>query len=82
MQQPDKRSTRTVRSEGEFVDAIADAIADAAMRLPPNVQSRLLAFIHLMEEPETTNAELEVAPSGVMRLTLTHTGVRTGARSN
>ena len=82
MQQPDKRSAEIVRNECELAEAITDAIADAVMRLPPLVQSRLLAFIHLMEEPGTTLAELEVAPSGVMRLALTHTGIRTGARSN
>jgi hypothetical protein len=82
MQQPDRRSARPIRKEIDLADAVADAIADAAARLPPAAQSRLLAFLHLMEEPETTIAELEVAPSGVMRLALTHTGVRTGARSN
>ena len=82
MQQPDKRSARTVRNEGELADAVGDAIADAARRLPPAAQSRLLAFMHLMDVPETTVAELEVTSSGVMRLALTHTGIRTGARSN
>jgi hypothetical protein len=82
MQQPDKRSAQLFRSEADLADAVADAIAEAAGRLPPAAQSRLLAFLHLMEEPETTIAELEVAPTGVMRLVLTHTGIRSGARSN
>jgi hypothetical protein len=82
MQQPDKRPARTIRNDDELAEEIADAIADAVMRLPAAAQSRILAFLHLMEEPETTIAELEVAPSGVMRLALTHTGIRSGALSN
>jgi hypothetical protein len=82
MQQPDNRSARTLPDDGELAEAISDAIADAVMRLPTATRSRILAFLHLMEEPGTTLAELEASRSGVMRLVLTHTGIPAGTRSN
>jgi len=39
-------------------------------QFPPIVRLRLLAFMHLVEYPDTMRASLEVTPSGSMRLTL------------
>ena len=82
MQQPDKHPTRSSPDEDELAEAVADAIAGAVMRLPPETRLRLIAFLHLMEEPGTTRAELDTAPPGFMRLVLTHTGLAPGTRSN
>lgn len=82
MQRPDNRSAHPRIDESELAEAISDEIADAVMRLPPTTRSRILAFLHLMEEPGTTLAEIEASRSGVMRLVLTHTGIPPGARSN
>lgn len=80
--QPENGSPEPFRHDGELAAAITGVIADMIMRLSPAAQSRLFAFMHLLEEPETTIAELDVEPTGVMRLALTHTGARPGARSN
>jgi hypothetical protein len=80
--QPENGSPEPFRHDGELAAAIKDVIGEMMMRLSPAAQARLLAFMHLLEEPETTIAELDVEPTGVMRLALTHTGARPGARSN
>jgi hypothetical protein len=45
-------------------------IADTLGRLPPMVQLRLLAFLHLVDSPDALKAALDVQPSCSVRLTL------------
>ena len=53
-----------------MTDAASQSLAQSVAQLPPIVRLRLLAFMHLVECPDTMRASLEITPSGSMRLTL------------
>ncbi|MEE1655705.1 hypothetical protein VB618_05815 [Microvirga sp. CF3062] len=53
-----------------MIDAAPQTLADCLSHLPPVVRLRLLAFMHLVEDPAAMKAALEITPSGSMRLTL------------
>ena len=54
----------------EITDGATRTLAAFLSHLPPIVRLRLLAFMHLVEDPATLKAALEITPSGSMRLTL------------
>jgi hypothetical protein len=58
-----------------MTDALARMVAHVIPQLPPVTRLRLLAFIHLLENPETVKADLHIEPSGYLRLTLAANGI-------
>jgi hypothetical protein len=54
----------------EMADGATRTLAVCISQLPPSVRLRLLAFLHLVEDPAGMKAVLEITPSGSMRLTL------------
>jgi hypothetical protein len=70
MSLPDEIPPVTSLVQEEMTDAVARTLAACLSRLPPVVRLRLLAFVHLVEDPATLKAALEITPSGSMRLTL------------
>ncbi len=70
MQRRNGGSRRAFPLDGEEAEAVGDAIADMVARLPPKTRLRLVAFLHLLERPETASATFEVSEAGLMRLTL------------
>jgi hypothetical protein len=54
----------------EMMDRASQNLAHCLAQFPPIARLRLLAFMHLVEYPDTLRASLEVMPSGSMRLTL------------
>jgi hypothetical protein len=69
---PEEPSSLALTMREELVDALTDTVTDVIARLSPVARLRLLAFMHLIDQPETVQAELEVEPSGLMRLRLVH----------
>jgi hypothetical protein len=70
MSRPDRLSQIALDLREEIVDALADTVTDVIGRLSPDARLRLIAFLHLIEHPETVLADLEVDVSGLLRLTL------------
>ena len=70
MSLPDDSTPLVSFVEEEMVDCISENLAQLLDLLAPLTRLRLLAFLHLVEQPDTMKATLEVQPSGVMRLTL------------
>ncbi len=70
MSRPDLLSQIALDLREEIVDALADTVTDVIGRLSPDARLRLIAFLHLIEHPETVLADLEVDVSGLLRLTL------------
>ncbi len=54
----------------EMIDGATQTLAVCLSHLPPIVRLRLVAFMHLVEDPTALKAALEITPSGSMRLTL------------
>ncbi|WP_404286432.1 hypothetical protein ACD578_15800 [Microvirga sp. RSM25] len=54
----------------EMMNRASQNLVHCLAQFPPIVRLRLLAFMHLVEYPDTMRASLEVTPSGSMRLTL------------
>jgi hypothetical protein len=70
MSLPDEISPVSSFVQEEMSDGATQALAACLAQLPPIVRLRLLAFMHLVEDPTTLKAALEITPSGSMRLTL------------
>jgi hypothetical protein len=70
MSRPDRSSEIALCLKEEVIEAMNDTVADVVARLSPVARLRLLAFLHLLEHPEAVVAQLEVGPSGLLRLTL------------
>jgi hypothetical protein len=45
-------------------------VTEVLAKFSPSTRLRLVAFLHLIEHPESVLADLEVDPSGLLRLTL------------
>lgn len=54
----------------EMIENLSDSLAQLLGTLPSVARLRLLAFMHLVENPDTMKATLEIDPSGALRLTL------------
>ncbi|KFG67467.1 hypothetical protein [Microvirga sp. BSC39] len=70
MSLPDEIPPVTSFVQEEMVDGATQTLAARLSRLPPIVLLRLLAFMHLVEDPAAMKAALDITPSGSMRLTL------------
>lgn len=56
----------------EAVDALTQTILDVVARLSPTTRLRLLAFMHLIDQPDAILADLNVDRDGYLSLTLSH----------
>lgn len=54
----------------ETIDRASQNLVHCLAQFPPIARLRILAFMHLVEYPDTLRASLEITPSGSMRLTL------------
>ncbi len=54
----------------EMVESLSKTLTGLIDRLPPVTRLRLLAFMHLIDDPGALKASLELKPSGYLRLTL------------
>lgn len=70
MSLPDEEFPLAAFVQEEMVEGISQSMSQLLDVAPPIVRLRLLAFMHLIEHPETMKATLVVQPSGLMRLTL------------
>jgi hypothetical protein len=70
MSLPDETRSLASLVQEEMIGNTSKSLAQILTQLPPVVRLRLLAFMHLLESPETMKASLEVDPSGCLRLTL------------
>lgn len=70
MKPPEQMDNVSTDNHDELLDALTATVTDVITRLAPLTRLRLLAFMHMMEHPEATTAELEFLPSGMMRLTI------------
>jgi hypothetical protein len=70
MSLPDENLPSASFTQEEMIDSVSESLAQRLAQLPPVVRLRLLAFMHLVEYPDTMRACLEITPSGSMRLTL------------
>ena len=76
MSLPDELPPLTSIVQQEMADGATKTLAACLSQLPPIVRLRLLAllrllaFMHLVEDPAAMKAALEITPSGSMRLIL------------
>lgn len=70
MSRPDEEVPLASFVQEEMAEGLSENLSQLLELLPPIVRLRLLAFMHLVEQPDTTKAALEVQPSGSLRLTL------------
>jgi hypothetical protein len=70
MSLPDESPPVASFVQEEMIDGMTKTLAACLSHLPPIVRLRLLAFMHLVEEPADMKAALEISPSGTMRLIL------------
>ena len=70
MSLPDENLPLASFVQEEMIDRASQSLAQCLAQLPPIVRLRLLAFMHLVEFPDTMKAALEITPSGSMRLIL------------
>lgn len=70
MSLPDEEFPLASFLEEEMVDGLSETLGHLVALAHPVVRLRLLAFMHLVEQPENMQATLEVLPSGLLRLTL------------
>jgi hypothetical protein len=54
----------------EMIENLSESLSQLLGTLPSLARLRLLAFMHLVENPDTMKATLEIEPSGALRLTL------------
>jgi hypothetical protein len=67
---PDEKPPLASFVQEEMIDGASRNLGQLLDLLPAVARLRLLAFFHLVEEPDTMKATLEVQPSGQLRLTL------------
>jgi len=67
---PDETPPLASFVQEEMIEGIGTNLGQLLHLLPSVTRLRLLAFLHLVEQPDTMRATLEVQPSGVLRLTL------------
>ncbi len=70
MSLPDESHPVASFVQEEMIENLTQAMAQFLAQWPPVTRLRLLAFMHLVEQPETMKALLEITPSGSLRLTL------------
>jgi hypothetical protein len=70
MSRPDRAAQIALHLREEVVEALAETVTEVLAKFSPSTRLRLVAFLHLIEHPESVLADLEVDPSGLLRLTL------------
>jgi hypothetical protein len=70
MQPHDKTSSLGFLLREELTDAMTETVVDVVYLLVPITRLHLLAFMHLVGNPETIRADLAFEPSGSFRLVL------------
>ncbi|MGO4386559.1 hypothetical protein AB4Y85_03395 [Microvirga sp. 2YAF29] len=70
MSRPEEKLPLASFVQEEMIENLSESLAQLLGTLPPLARLRLLAFMHLVENPDTMKATLEIEPSGIMRLTL------------
>ncbi|WP_243374049.1 hypothetical protein [Microvirga solisilvae] len=70
MSLPDEKLPLASFVQEEMAEGLGENLSQLLDLLPPVVRLRLLAFMHLVEQPEAMKATLEVQPCGLLRLTL------------
>jgi hypothetical protein len=70
MSRPDGISHIASSLREEIVDALADTFADFMAQMSPAARLRMVAFLHLVEQPGAVLADLDVDSAGLIRLTL------------
>lgn len=70
MSQPDEKLALASFVQEEMINNTNETLLELLEQLPIVVRLRLLAFMHLMENPGSVQATLEVQASGSLRLTL------------
>jgi hypothetical protein len=70
MSLPDETPPLSSFVHDEMIDRASQNLVHCLAQFPPIVRLRLLAFMHLVEHPDTLRAALEITPSGSMRLVL------------
>lgn len=74
MSLPDEKLPLASFVQEEMIENLSECLSHLLETLPPVARLRLLAFMHLVENPDTMKATLEIENSGSLRLTL-HTAV-------
>ena len=57
-------------AQEEAIESLSRTVAQVLERMPPLARLRLIAFMHLVEDPGALNASLGLTPSGRLSLTL------------
>lgn len=70
MSPSDKTPPLSAFIQEEMIENACQRLAQYLVQFPPAVRLRLLAFLHLIECPQTTKASLKITRSGSVRLTL------------
>ncbi|MCG7392004.1 hypothetical protein MHY87_03700 [Microvirga sp. ACRRW] len=70
MSLPEERPPLASFIHEEMSQGISNNLSQLLDLLPSVARLRLVAFLHLVEQPDTMKATLEVQPSGLLRLTL------------
>jgi hypothetical protein len=70
MSLPDRNLPTAYFAQEEAIEGLARNFEHLLERMPPVARLRLMAFMHLIENPESLNASLELKPSGQLSLTL------------
>jgi hypothetical protein len=70
MSQPDESHFVGAFVQEEITDLLAQTVAHVLPHLPSITRLRLLAFMHLLDDPTMMKADLDIEPSGYLRLTL------------
>jgi hypothetical protein len=70
MSLPDENLSLASFVQEEMLDTLSRRLSEMLSQLPPAARLRLLAFMHLAENPETMKASLQFETTGSMRLVL------------
>ena len=70
MSLPDRNRPTAAFAQEEALECLSRTLTHALEQMPPLTRLRLMAFLHLIEDPETLGASLRLTPSGRLSLTL------------
>ena len=70
MSLPDRNRPTASFTQEEALECLSRTLTHALEQMPPLTRLRLMAFLHLIEDPETVSASLRLTPSGRLSLTL------------
>ncbi len=82
MSQPDEKLALASFVQEEMISNINKTLQELLEQLPAVARMRLLAFMHLVEDPDSMKATLDLQPSGSLRLTLDTSVTPTTARQH